>query len=215
MNKVHLCDCMEFMKGIPNKYYELAIVDPPYGIEKQISVGGGSHTKSCVKFAQLYTENYKKWDIAPTDEYFNELLRVSQNQIIWGGNYFILPKCRCFVFWDKCVEVPNFSAGEYAWTSFDKPAIKIVIRNTTEIQKSASAGERFHPTQKPVRLYEELLTKFAHTGDKILDTHVGSASSLIACHNLHFDYMGFELDPDYYRMASDRLESAKSQMKLL
>jgi site-specific DNA-methyltransferase (adenine-specific) len=205
---------MEGMKEFPDKYFELAIVDPPYGIEKQISVGGKSNTKSCVKFHQLYSENFKKWDIAPTEEYFNELFRVSKNQIIWGGNYFNLPRCRCFIFWDKCVDVPNFSAGEYAWTSFDKPASKVVIRNTVEIQRAQREGDRFHPTQKPVKLYEWILTKYATKGDKILDTHVGSASSLIACHNLGFDYVGFEIDKDYYSMANKRLNAAKAQVSI-
>lgn len=198
-------DCMEGMKQIPDKYFELAIVDPPYGGGCGAAVGG---------VFEKYGTKVKRWDIAPPKEYFDELARVSKNQIIWGGNYFGLPPTRCFLVWRK-LQIPlegfSMSAVEYAWTSFNLNA------GMCELFSSGGSGreERFHPTQKPVKLYEWLLTKYAHPGDKILDTHVGSASSLIACHNLHYDYIGFELDPDYYRMACDRLEAAKSQMKLL
>jgi site-specific DNA-methyltransferase (adenine-specific) len=198
-------DCMEGMKQIPDKYFELAIVDPPYGIGINMNMGR--------RKGQPKVHAEKKWDDGtPPPEYFTELFRISKNQIIWGGNYFPLPLTKAWIFWDK--DVPDgvsFADGELAWTSFDKTLVKLKI---TYSGFNGSEG-KIHPTQKPVRLYETLLTKFAHPGDKILDTHVGSASSLIACHNLHYDYIGFELDPDYYRMACDRLEAAKSQMKLL
>lgn len=208
------CDCMEFMKTLKNDHFDLAITDPPYGIEKQISRGGGSHTKSQVKFHQLYSENHKTWDVAPDKEYFKELFRVSKHQIIWGANYFEMPKCRCFVFWDKCVDVPNFSAGEYAWTSFDKPAIKIAIRNTVEIQKSTKDKSRIHPTQKPIKLYRTLLKHFAQKGWKILDTHGGSFSHAIACdmEGLALDIC--EIDTEYFKAGLKRFDIYKSQSKI-
>lgn len=190
-------DCMDGMKQFPDKYFELAIVDPPYGIGISSNPVRQAHTKN-------------NWDSSiPTDEYFTELKRVSQNQIIWGGNYYNLPPTQNYIVWNK-LQPQDFSLAmcELAWCSIQRPIKMFTYSVLTEKNK-------IHPTQKPVKLYEWLLGKYAHAGDKILDTHVGSASSLIACHNLHYDYIGFELDPDYYRTASERLESAKSQMKLL
>ena len=192
-------DCMEAMKEIPDKYFDLAIVDPPYGIGIETS---GTH------FKQFKT---KGWDNSiPSEEYFKELFRVSQNQVIWGGNYFLkyLDNTKCFLIWDKLIgEGMSFADAELAWTSFQKP---------TRIKKMSNHNKegKIHPTQKPVALYEWLLNNYAKQGDKILDTHVGSASSLIACHNLGFDYVGFELDPDYYNQATKRLEQHKSQLNL-
>ena len=191
-------DCMEAMKEIPDKYFDLAIVDPPYGISITDSGRLGK-----------YNKNDNRWDDdVPTDEYFKELFRVSKNQIIWGGNYFVLPATRCYVIWDKKQpEGLSFAMSEFAWTSFDRSA-KTFYRSPMQDKN------RFHPTQKPVALYEWLLNNYAKQGDKILDTHVGSASSLIACHNLGFDYVGFELDTDYYNQAVKRLERHKSQLNL-
>lgn len=219
MGKIELLniDCLEFMRTCKDAEFDLAIVDPPYGIEKQISQGGGSHTKSAVKFHQLYSENHKTWDIAPSPEYFEELFRVSKNQIIWGANYFEIPKCRCFIFWDKCVDVPNFSAGEYAWTSFDKPAVKIEIRNTVEIQKAVQNGTRIHPTQKPVKLYAKLISLFAKEGDKILDTHLGSGSIALAVNEanqfdkMNLDFIGCEIDTDYFNDMNKRFKNGTAQ----
>lgn len=192
-------DCMEGMKEFPDKYFELAIVDPPYGISINHNMGRRKGDRR---------SNYKKvtWDNEPpTAEYFSELFRVSKNQIIWGANYFQLPPNKCFIVWKKpqISEDVSFSMCEYAWASFDSTA-KV-------IELYGQEADRIHPTQKPVKLYEWLLTKYATKGDKILDTHVGSASSLIACHNLGFDYVGFELDKDYYTMANERLERVKAQ----
>jgi len=193
-------DCMEGMKEFPDKYFELAIVDPPYGVSIETS---GTY------FKQFKT---KGWDNAtPSTEYFKELFRVSQNQIIWGGNYFLeyLGNTKCFLIWDKMIgEGISFADAELAWTSFKKP---------TRIKKLSSNnnGGKIHPTQKPVALYEWLLYNYAKQGDKILDTHVGSASSLIACHNLGFQYVGFELDKEYYEKSLDRLETAKKQVSIL
>lgn len=191
-------DCMEAMKQFPDKFFELAIVDPPFGIgDKKLTQGG--------TWASKYKQGDASWDIAPKKTYFKELFRVSKNQIIWGGNYFKLPKTRCFIVWDKVALMDTMADCEYAWTSFDKNA-KIFrhIRNTSE--------KRIHICQKPVALYTWLLNNYAKQGDKILDTHVGSASSLIACHKLGFQYWGFELDPDYYALATARLEAVKAQM---
>lgn len=202
LNQLYNMDCMEGMKQFPDKYFELAIVDPPYGININHNMGrrkGDKHS------------SYKKvtWDSQPpTAEYFNELFRVSQNQIIWGANYFQLPPNKCFIVWKKpqISEEVSFSMCEYAWASFDSTA-KIVEIYGQEF-------DRIHPTQKPIKLYAWLLDKYAKPGDKILDTHVGSASSLIACHNYGFDYIGFELDKDYYEKAQQRLGAVKSQITM-
>jgi site-specific DNA-methyltransferase (adenine-specific) len=147
------------------------------------------------------------WDIAPGKEYFEELFRVSRNQIIWGGNYFELPPTRCFLIWRKLTISESFSMAmaEYAWTSFNQNA------KVFECVPQDSTGTRFHPTQKPVRLYEWVLDKFAKPGDIILDTHAGSASSLVACHKTGHKYVGFEIDKQYYAKAKKRLEAEESQ----
>lgn len=197
-------DCMDGMKQFPDKYFELAIVDPPYGLKESGCQSGGENN-------YLGRRAFKRsavdiWDKKPSEEYFEELFRVSKNQIIWGGNYFELPPSRCVVVWDKVQPWENFSQVEIAWTSFKLNARLFKYDNRT--------GEKIHPTQKPVALYTWLLNNYANKGDKVLDTHVGSASSLIACHKLGFDYVGFELDPDYYKAATERLEAVKSQISL-
>ena len=192
-------DCMEGMKQFPDKFFDLAIVDPPYGIE--ITKSG---------WLRKYNSENKNWDSAPPgEEYFEQLFRVSKSQIIWGGNYFDLPPTKCFLIWDKQQpEDVSFASCEFAWTSFDSVA-------KTFYKSPLHTGEyRIHATQKPVDLYAWLLNKYAKPGDKILDTHVGGASSLIACHNLGFQYVGFELDPDYFKAATDRLETAKAQCSI-
>lgn len=150
------------------------------------------------------------WDVAPKQEYFEELFRISRNQIIWGGNYFNLPATRCFLIWRKTNVPQDFSMAmaEYAWTSFNGNA---------KVFDFSAVGQkgRFHPTQKPIELYTWILANYAKEGDKILDTHVGSASSLIACHRMGFDYVGFEIDEEYYRQASKRLKEELDQMSIL
>ena len=182
------------MARYPDKYFDLAIVDPPYGIGISENPVRQAHAK-------------KQWDKnIPPNEYFKELFRVSKNQIIWGGNYFDLPPTQNYIVWDK-VQPHDFSLAmcELAWCSIQKP-IKMfaysVLRERNKI----------HPTQKPVALYKWLLTNYAKEGDLILDTHVGSASSLIACHDLGFDAVGFELDPDYYALSTERLNNHKKQV---
>ena len=148
------------------------------------------------------------WDVAPGDDYFKELFRISRNQVIWGGNYFHLPPTRGFLIWRKTNVPQQFSMAmaEYAWMSFQQ--------NAKVFDYSAVGQEgRFHPTQKPVALYKWILTNYANKGDKILDTHVGSASSLIACYDMGFDYVGFEIDEEYYKQAKQRLDEEMAQMR--
>ena len=160
---------------------------------------------------RLLNQSSIGWDDeVPTDEYFAELFRVSKNQIIWGGNYFNLPPSRCVICWDKCQPWENFSQWEMAWTSFDKPAALFSYSNTG----GANAERKIHPTQKPVALYGWLITKYGQAGDRILDTHLGSGSSAIAAHNLSVDFVGMELDADYYAAAVKRFEAHKAQQTL-
>lgn len=189
ISEVYNTDCMEYMKSIPDKFFELAVVDPPYGLDKKSTHGGGK-----LKDISLNRGNIQKWDIRPNQEYFDELFRVSRNQIIWGGNYFPLPPTRCFVCWDKQQVWENFSQCEFAWTSFDKPAKHITISNRGgDIDRG-----KFHPTQKPISLYSYLFRQFARPGDKILDTHLGSGSSRIAAYKIGFDFWGTEIDKEYF-----------------
>jgi site-specific DNA-methyltransferase (adenine-specific) len=182
-SEVYNMDCLEGMKQFPDKYFELAIVDPPYGIDINSS-GRLGH----------YGGKGKKWDNQiPTTEYFDELFRISKNQIIWGGNYFYLNPTRCFLIWDK--QQPDgisFASCEYAWTSFNESAKTFYKR-----PKNADLN-RIHPTQKPVSLYKWILDKYAKQGDKILDTHLGSGSSRIAAYDMGFHFVGYELDKDYF-----------------
>lgn len=162
-------------------------------------------------WATKYGRKIIGWDTAPGKDYFRELFRVSKNQIIWGGNYFTLPPTRCFLIWRKLSITENFSMAmcEYAWTSFNDNA------KLFECTPQGTASEkRFHPTQKPVKLYSWILSRYAKEGDRILDTHVGSASSLIACHRAGLEYTGFEIDPEYYRSACERLEAEKNQVNI-
>jgi len=190
-------DCMEVMKTFKDKQFDLAIVDPPYGIG----------------FANKIREaKTKNWDNSiPTDEYFSELKRVSKNQIIWGGNYFNLHPTKCFIFWYKHQPVKNFSDGELAWTSFNSIARCFDYPYFGNIN---TEQQRIHPTQKPVKLYEWLLLNYAKEGDRILDTHFGSLSIGIACEKLGFELTAIELDKDYYRMAKQRLLDFKKQLTI-
>lgn len=199
-------DNMKLMARYEDNHFDLAIVDPPYGI--------GAGSKKFINGTSKTEKNYYKdndWDIAPKKEYFNELFRVSKNQIIWGGNYFVehLKNFRCFIFWDKTIHGNSYSDGELAWTSFDKVA-RYYRKNIAQV---TSEG-RVHPTQKPVTLYEWLLMNYAKEGDKILDTHLGSGSIALACHNLKFDLTACELDKEYYKAAMKRLEQHKNQQRL-
>jgi site-specific DNA-methyltransferase (adenine-specific) len=199
-------DCMEGMAQFPDKFFELAIVDPPYGIN--INMNQGRRKGDVIKHAK------KEWDKeTPTEVYWRDLTRVSKNQIVWGANNFSwLPPHNGWVVWDKDItgDVP-FSKAELAYNSEINAVDMVKIRAQTGEE---TYSNKIHPTQKPVALYKWLLTNYTKPGDKILDTHVGSASSLIACHQMGFQYWGFELDPDYYKAASERLERAKAQVSL-
>ena len=198
-------DCMEVMKQFKEKEFDLAIVDPPYGLGDRLTDGG--HKKNPMeKYRKSYEQ--KRWDVAPNSEYFCELFRVSKNQIIWGGNYFALPPTRGIICWDKLQMMPTFSRWEYGWTSFDKPS------KTYEQRSQENEEKRFHPTQKPVKLYEWLLRNYAKEGDRILDTHFGSLSIGIACEKLGFELTAIELDKDYYQMAKKRLLDYKKQLTI-
>ena len=213
-------DCMKGMVDFPDKYFDLAIVDPPYG-------GGFTEGGGCQGWFSKYHQNEERffggrhftkaikekiinWDVAPGQEYFDELFRISKNQVIWGGNYFRLPPTRCFLVWRKLSIGEDFSMAmaEYAWTSFDSNA------KVFEYPPQGRSGERFHPTQKPVELYKWILNRFSKPGDIILDTHVGSASSLIACRETGHKYVGFEIDEQYYKLAKERLEAAEAQANI-
>jgi site-specific DNA-methyltransferase (adenine-specific) len=216
MNVAYNVDCVEAMRQMPDKAFELAIVDPIYG---DVKAGGYMTGKSAGGVGPHPKYNYGIWRQKKTGaEYFKELFRVSKNQIVWGGNYFaaeIQKDSPCWIVWDKVNGETKWADCELAWTSFNTAVRKFEYRWSGMLQENMKNKEiRIHPTQKPVALYEWLLTKYATKGDKILDTHVGSASSLIACHNLGFDYVGFELDKDYYDMASKRLEAVKAQVSI-
>jgi len=212
MNKVHLCDCMEFMKGIPDKYYELAIVDPPYGIGASAdSRVGGSYTVNLGGIkkkvaAKAYIP--KDWDFQkPTFKYWDELKRVSKNQIVWGGNYFAsnLRDTPCWIVWNKCNGENNNADCELAWTSFNTAVRMFNWKWNGMLQQNMkNKEERIHPTQKPVALYKWLLQKYAKPGDKIFDSHVGSGSIRIACHDMGFDFEGCEIDKDYWEAQEAR-----------
>lgn len=196
-------DCMEGMAQFPDKHFELAIVDPPYRNRNQ-------PTK---EMRDKLNGNMDSFGIKPTKEYFIELFRISKNQIIWGANNFIdnLYSTNCFLFWYKNNPMPNYSDGELAWTSFDSIAKCI---NIPHFGAHTADKDKIHPTQKPIKLYEWLLMNYAKAGDKILDTHVGSGSSMIACHKMGFDFTGYELDKDYYDASIKRFKLVTSQQNL-
>ena len=202
-------DNMELMARYPDNYFDLAIVDPPYGIDlANMNMGIGNTPKASKAKNRKWKP--KDWDSAiPSDEYFKELFRVSKNQIIWGGNYFNLGICNKFIIWDK--EIPeglSFSDCEYAWTSFS--GANKIFRYSAYLNKS----EKFHPTQKPPQLYKWLVDKYAKQNDKILDTHLGSGSIAIACHDYGFDLTACELDKEYFDKAMQRINNHTAQQKL-
>ena len=207
-------DNMKLMGRYEDNHFDLAIVDPPYGIglDGDISIRKPDRPSTWDK-KDKYTR--KDWDKeTPSAEYWQELFRVSKNQIVWGGNYFTdnLPVSKCWVFWDKMFDKTfNFSHGELAWTSFDKQLLKYTISSKAETR---GGKDRIHPTQKPVALYKWLLSKYAKQGDKILDTHLGSGSIAIACHDLGFDLTACELDSDYFNAAMKRLTDHQKQLTL-
>ena len=198
-------DCVQGLKRFSDNHFDLAIVDPPYGLGNRLSDGGGKLKNT--PMATLYRE--KDWDILPTAEYWQELFRVSKNQVVFGANYFLefLPNTRGFVCWDKKQDMPTLSACELVWTSFDKPA-KI-------IKKSSMDLDRFHPTQKPIYVYEWMF-KYCKTqeNDLILDTHLGSGSSRIAANKCGFNFIGFEIDKEYFEKQEKRFKNFTAQQRL-
>jgi site-specific DNA-methyltransferase (adenine-specific) len=195
------CDCMEYMATVPDKYFDLAIVDPPYGIGMD-----GNNNWSGSK------HEVKDWDNdAPSIEYFNELMRISKNQIVWGANHFIsrMPfDSKCWLIWDKKNDGFSFADGEMAWTSFDT-AVRFF-----RYHRGQQTDKRIHPTQKPVALYNWLLTNYAKKGQKVFDSHLGSASSAIAAHYFGVDFVGTELDKDYFDAAKARFDMATKQLAM-
>jgi site-specific DNA-methyltransferase (adenine-specific) len=193
-------DCMIGMKEFPDKFFELAVVDPPYGIKMNYGNGSLEHNKA-------FRKQKKNWDNErPSAEYFSELFRVSKNQIVWGANYFteFLPASMGWVMWYKTDECKGrcFGEGEVAYTSFDR-----ALRHF-ELKPFQRDGSRMHPTQKPIALYQWLLKNYAKPGDKILDTHLGSGSSRIAAYKMGFDFWGYEIDKDYFEAQEKRFKTA-------
>lgn len=212
ISEVYNIDCMDYMQTLPDKHFDLAIVDPPYGGANS-QVGGGK------RFGALF-DSYKQdwrdmggkvqkkiidWDEAPSQDYFNELFRVSKHQIIWGANYFGgLPPTRCFLVWRKLTISESFSMAmcEYAWTSFSTNAKVFECA-----PQGTSKQKRFHPTQKPIELYAWILRNYAKAGYKILDTHLGSGSSRIAAYKMGFDFCGCEIDREYFEAGERRFRA--------
>ena len=207
--KMHNADCMDFMRELPDKYYDLAIVDPPYGIGASKGVGLHSRRK--------FQKSEKEWDNeVPKEQYWSELFRVSKNQIVCGANYFIeyLYSSKSFICWVKNNPAPNFAQAELLWTSTNVNGK--VYNSEKQIQHEIMwEGGSIHPTQKPVKLYEWLLMNYAKEGDKILDTHGGSGSICIACHNLGFDLDWIELDKDYFDAATKRFKQHAAQLRII
>lgn len=204
MNVAYNVDCMEYMRTLPDKAFDLAVVDPPYGI----GMDGG-----CVGYKGDNVFEKKGWDKStPGKEYFDELFRVSENQIIWGGNYFYLPPTRCFLIWDKGAGFRGrtYAEAELAWTSFDQN-VRIFERDPL---CNGDYKGKIHPTQKPVALYAWIFSRYAKPGDKILDTHLGSGSSRIAAYDAGLDFVGCEIDKDYFEAQEKRFQEQTAQENL-
>lgn len=207
ISEVYNIDCMEYMKNIPDKFFNLAIVDPQYGIGED---GKSNHSRGKLAKAKQYTP--KHWDNEPmSPQYFKELFRVSKNQIIWGANHFITrinKDSPCWIVWDKDNGASDFADCELAFTSFPNAVRKFKYRWNGMLQENMKNKEiRIHPTQKPVDLYAYLLKTFAKEGDKIFDSHLGSGSSRIAAYKLGFDFYGCEIDKEYFASANERFKN--------
>ena len=238
MIELHNINCMEYLATCEDNAFELAIVDPPYGYgniiympKERVEAFGGhfdkydimlgvidSNQRSTSKVQVVHAQTSKETinsfaenNVSPPPEYFSELFRVSKNQIIWGGNYFLLPPSRGFVIWQKPTVSEKFTMAmaEYAWLSSDANS-----KVFSAAPQGTKKDPRIHPTQKPVKLYEWLLMNYAKEGDRILDTHLGSGSIALACHNLGFDLVGCKLDTDYFNAAQKRLKQHQSQLRI-
>lgn len=196
---IHNADCMEIMNQYEDNYFDIAIVDPPYGIGEKLTSGG--------TWANKYSKKDSAWDIAPKQDYFDELQRVSKNYIVWGGNYFShnLTGSRCFIVWRKLqmLGMHTMADCELALTSFDKNA---------KIWDGNNATDRIHVCQKPIDLYNWIYANYAEEGQKILDTHLGSGSNAIAAHYAKMHFVGCELDPDYYKASIERIKKETAQL---
>lgn len=208
-SNVYLMDCMDLMSKYPDNYFDFAVVDPPYGLDlANMNMGAGKSKKA----SKIQNRKWKPkdWDKeVPTILYFTELFRVSKNQIIWGGNYFDLPPCKNYIIWDK--QIPNglsFADCEMAWTSYDK-APKM-FRYSAYLDKQS----KFHPTQKPIKLYDWIFKNYATEGMKILDTHLGSGSSRIAANKAKLNFVGCEIDKEYFEKSCKRYNDFVSQVRL-
>ena len=207
ISEVYNMDCMEGMRQYPDKYFDLAIVDPPYGLGKKLKPRGGMIGNS---FKGMGADS---WDAEPpTKKYWEQLFRVSKNQIVWGGNYFIdyLKPTQCFLIWDKMNGTNPMADAEFAWTSIENKVARIFRMH----HFSNGYDSKIHPTQKPIKLYEWILMNYAKEGDKILDTHLGSGSSRIAAYRNGFDFVGFEIDKDYFEAQEKRFKTELMQPRL-
>jgi len=206
MNKVYLMDCLEGMRNAPDKYFDLAVVDPPYGINASKGTWGSSNKGKVTDYGK------KDWDKAiPTEEYFLELQRVSKNQIIWGGNYFGLQPSSCWLVWDK-LNSADFADCELAWASFESAVRKFTYRWNGMLQQNMKDKEiRIHPTQKPIALYDWIFSKYATKGMKVLDTHAGSMSSVISALKNDMQITAYEIDSDYFNAGKQRIEAYLQQ----
>tara|TARA_R100001443_G_scaffold49044_2_gene61420 strand:+ start:596 stop:1246 length:651 start_codon:yes stop_codon:yes gene_type:complete len=205
---IHLGCSLEAMREMEDNQYTIAIVDPPYGLDKKSWQGGGLKGEGQYGNRAFFAHYGKAtgWDKAPSTEYFEQLMRVSQNQIIWGGNYFDLPPSRCIIAWDKVQPWTNFSQWEMAWTSFDKPAPLFKFDNRY--------SGKIHPTQKPIELYRWLLDKFVQPGETVLDTHLGSGSIACACYDAGISLDAWEIDAEYHKKTVERFNEYSRQIKL-
>lgn len=212
-SEVYNIDCLEYMKSVPDKHFSLAIADPPYGV----SYARGKHGWGVCD--NRPTKEDVKWDDKiPEKKFFDELLRVSERVIIWGGNYFthLLPASKCWIVWDKCNGTVNksvFADCELAWTNMTKVCKMFHLRQMGFISDTQDK-ERIHPTQKPTELYEWLITNYAPAGGVIFDPMMGSQSSRIAAHRLGFDYVGCELDENYFNKGNERFKKETAQLRL-
>jgi site-specific DNA-methyltransferase (adenine-specific) len=201
-SEVHLIDCMKFMQSVPDNYYSLCVTDPPYGLGDRLVKGGAKGRMGSLR--KLADNKVEHWDIAPNKEYFDELKRVSKNQIIWGGNYFLdyLGSTDGFLVWDKMNGTNPMADAELAWKSFNGTTRMFRMHHFSQ-----GYDDKIHPTQKPVALYDWIFRNYAKTGDTILDTHMGSQSSRISAYKAGLDYTGCELDPEYFEQGNERFRN--------
>lgn len=237
LNHSYNMDCMQGMAQFPDGYFDLAVVDPPYGgagnvfkcsdktrfggrfdryrstapAVQNLAGGGYSITRTGGAWAAKYGKKIIAWDNAPRPEYFDELFRVSKQQIIWGGNYFDLPPCRCFLIWNKPNIPTDFTMAqcEFAWCSLNENA-KLILLSSTR----SKDAKHWHPTEKPISLYDWIFRLFCHPGDKILDTHLGSGNSRKAAYDAGLDFIGFEVDPEYYAKGCADFDAYAAQQSL-